>query len=82
MTARTPPAITVSPPGVKPSAGMPCDAVGTALREQSVGHGRLSREEQYQRDLAVIEKCELAIEHQAGCPDFFGCMGELRAARG
>lgn len=41
----------------------------------------LSPAEQYAADLEVIERCERQIEEQGGCPDFFGCMGELSRRR-
>lgn len=59
---------------VEPCRGVPCPAVGQALR-------RADRQAQYLADLEVIERCERQIEHQAGCPDFFGCMGELASRR-
>jgi hypothetical protein len=62
---------------VEPGRGAPCPAVGQALRRA----GPLDAHAQYLADLEVIERCERQIEEQAGCPDFFGCMGELRTGR-
>lgn len=61
---------------VEPCPGAPCPAVSAALTQR-----RTTSEEQYLADLAVIERCEQQIEHQAGCPSFFACMGELMAGR-
>lgn len=36
---------------------------------------------QYLADLEVLERCEQCIVEQAGCPDFFGCMGEIARGR-
>lgn len=64
---------------VQPCRGEPCSAVGQALRR--AGDQVLDREAQYLRDLEVIARCEEQIEHEAGCPEFFGCMADLAARR-
>lgn len=37
---------------------------------------------QHLKDMDVLETCERCIEEQAGCPDFFGCMGVIASSRG
>lgn len=66
---------------VAPCRAEPCPVVRDDLRAQPQRVGRLSIDEQHQRDLEVIARCEEQIEREAGCPDFFGCMGDLAARR-
>lgn len=81
MTGAHSPTATVSQPGVQPSALPPCPAVGEALRQRADGQVRLSREEQWQADLDVIERCERDVIALGGCPAFFQCVAELVRSR-
>lgn len=56
---------------VEACGGVPCLAVGEALR-------RAELDRQYLRDLEVIERCEADMVARGGCPDFFGCMGRIQ----
>jgi hypothetical protein len=57
-----------------PQAGVSAPLQGASWAERQQG--------QYLRDLAVLERCELAIEERAGCPSFFLCLGAAAAVRG
>lgn len=72
-----------------PEDAHPCGAAGSACQQHTQagvsaplqGPNWAELQAQYLRDLAVLERCELATEERAGCPSFFHCMGALAAAR-